>query len=99
VDSYSSTENAVIVQRTPDMPAGALGRPLPGVAVLDPETGTEVPDAEIDERGRLLNADAAIGELVNTQGAGFFAGYSTSPGAQRSGCAWTARTWPSRRSS
>ncbi len=30
VDSYSSTENAVIVQRTDDMPPGSLGRPLDG---------------------------------------------------------------------
>ena len=41
VDSYSSTENAVIVQRVPDMPPGSLGRPLDGVRVLDPETTTE----------------------------------------------------------
>lgn len=75
VDSYSSTENAVIVQRVPGMPAGALGRPLEGVEVLDPTTGLRTPDAELDDRGRLLNADAATGELVNTRGAGAFAGY------------------------
>ncbi|GAA4691001.1 AMP-binding protein [Nocardioides nanhaiensis] len=75
VDSYSSTENAVIVQRVPGMPAGALGRPLDGVEVLDPVTGMPTPDAELDAAGRLLNADAATGELVNTRGAGAFAGY------------------------
>ncbi len=74
VDSYSSTENAVIVQRLPGMPAGSLGQPLPGVAVLAPD-GAEVPDAVLSPDGALLNADAAIGELVNTTGAGFFAGY------------------------
>lgn len=41
VDSYSSTENAVVVQRVPEMPPGSLGLPLDGVAVLDPETMTE----------------------------------------------------------
>ncbi|WP_370290328.1 long-chain-fatty-acid--CoA ligase [Nocardioides sp.] len=82
VDSYSSTENAVIVQRRPDMPPGALGWPLPGVAVLDPDTGEEVPDAEFDATGQLLNVDAAIGELVNTAGAGAFAGYYNDPAAE-----------------
>jgi fatty-acyl-CoA synthase len=75
VDSYSSTENAVIVQRVPEMPAGSLGLPLAGVEVLDPATGNRVPDAVFDAAGQLLNAEEATGELVNTQGAGFFAGY------------------------
>ncbi|CAA9374949.1 MAG: Long-chain-fatty-acid--CoA ligase @ Long-chain fatty-acid-CoA ligase, Mycobacterial subgroup FadD17 [uncultured Nocardioidaceae bacterium] len=93
VDSYSSTENAVIVQRTPDMPPGALGRPLPGVEVLDPGTGAEVPVARRDDQGRLLNGDEAIGELVNTSGAGFFAGYYNDPDADaermRGGMYWS----------
>ncbi|MDQ6526774.1 AMP-binding protein [Nocardioides sp. LHD-245] len=75
VDSYSSTENAVIVQRRPGMPRGALGRPLPGVAVLAPDSGEVTADAVFDDAGRLLNPDEAIGELVNTTGAGAFAGY------------------------
>ena len=70
VDSYSSTENAVIVQRVPEMPPGSLGRPLDGVKVLDPETMAETPDAEFEPDGRLLNADRATGELVNTAGRG-----------------------------
>ncbi len=93
VDSYSSTENAVVVQRTPDMPRGALGRPLPGVEVLDPTTGDPVPVAVLDEHGRLLNGDEAIGELVNTSGAGFFAGYYNDPAADqermRGGMYWS----------
>lgn len=93
VDSYSSTENAVVVQRVPGMPAGALGKPLPGVEVLDPATGQRTPDAELDPEGRLLNVDAAIGELVNTQGAGAFAGYYNDPAAEaermREGMYWS----------
>lgn len=93
VDSYSSTENAVIVQRVPGMPAGALGQPLPGVQVLDPVTGREVPDAVFDDRGRLTNADEAVGELVNSLGAGFFAGYYNDPDADaermRGGMYWS----------
>ncbi len=93
VDSYSSTENAIVVQRVPDMPPGALGRPLPGVKVLDPQTGRETPDALVDADGRLLNAVEATGELVNTSGAGFFAGYYNDPSADaarmRGGMYWS----------
>ena len=93
VDSYSSTENAVIVQRTEDMPPGSLGRPLDGVKVLDPERMTETADAQFGPDGRLLNADAATGELVNTLGAGAFAGYYKDPDAEadrmRGGMYWS----------
>jgi fatty-acyl-CoA synthase len=93
VDSYSSTENAVIVQRVPEMPLGSLGRPLDGVKVLDPETMAETPDAEFGPHGELLNAEAATGELVNTTGAGAFAGYYNDPDAEsermRSGMYWS----------
>jgi fatty-acyl-CoA synthase len=75
IDSYGSTEGGAVVQRTPGMPAGALGRGREGVAVLDPETGEETPVARFDTEGRLLNPDEAIGELVNRLGASGFEGY------------------------
>jgi fatty-acyl-CoA synthase len=75
IDSYGSTEGGATVSRTPDMPAGALGRGTDGVTVLDPETGEEVPPAKFDGEGRLLNPDEAIGELVNKLGASSFEGY------------------------
>ena len=40
---------------------------LDGVKVLDPETMAETIDADFGPDGELLNADAATGELVNTQ--------------------------------
>ena len=93
VDSYSSTENAVIVQRRPGMPRGALGMPLPGVAVLSPATHRPTADAVFDDAGRLLNPDEAIGELVNTTGSGAFAGYYADPEAEaermRGGMYWS----------
>ncbi|CAI9415114.1 long-chain-fatty-acid--CoA ligase [Nocardioides sp. T2.26MG-1] len=93
VDSYSSTENAVIVQRVPEMPAGSLGRPVEGVQVLDPVTMEETPDAEFGRDGVLLNAAEATGELVNTAGAGAFAGYYNDPDAEaermRGGMYWS----------
>lgn len=94
VDSYSSTENAVVVRREADMPRGALGRPAPGVEVWDPDTGRPVPDAVLESgTGRLLNPAEAIGELVNTTGAGAFAGYYRDPAAEaermRGGVYWS----------
>jgi fatty-acyl-CoA synthase len=75
VDGFGSTENAVIVSRIPGTPAGSLGWPGDGVAVLDPETGRECQRAEVDSTGRVVNLDECVGELVNTAGAGQFAGY------------------------
>jgi fatty-acyl-CoA synthase len=75
VDGFGSTENAVVVTRTPGTPAGALGVPLDGVAVLDAETQQECPRAVFDASGQVLNLKEATGELVNTTGAGQFAGY------------------------
>ncbi|KAA1395970.1 AMP-binding protein [Aeromicrobium ginsengisoli] len=75
VDGFGSTENAVIVSRIEGTPAGALGWPGDGVAVLDPETGAECPRAELAPDGQVLNLEECVGELVNTTGAGQFAGY------------------------
>ncbi|HEY4398286.1 MAG TPA: AMP-binding protein [Acidimicrobiia bacterium] len=75
IDSYGSTEGGAVVQRTPDMPPGALGRGGEGMAVLDPETAEDTPPARFDADGRLLNPDEAIGELVNRLGASGFEGY------------------------
>lgn len=75
VDGFGSTENAVVVSRVDGTPPGSLGQPFPGVAVLDPETGEECPRATYDDDRRVTNLDACVGELVNTEGAGQFAGY------------------------
>jgi fatty-acyl-CoA synthase len=75
VDAYGSTEGGVTVGRTPDMPAGALGRAPEGTVVLDLETGEECAPAEFDDGGRLLNPDAAIGELSARSGGLGFEGY------------------------
>ncbi|KRC50073.1 MULTISPECIES: AMP-binding protein [unclassified Nocardioides] len=92
VDSYSSTENAVIVQRRPGMPAGSLGMPLDGIRVLH-DSGEETADAVFDGSGRLLNPGEAIGQLVNTTGRGAFAGYYNDDEAEadrmRGGMYWS----------
>ncbi|GAA4614875.1 long-chain-fatty-acid--CoA ligase [Saccharopolyspora hordei] len=93
VDGFGSTEGGIAISRTPDTPPGALGRLPEGVAVLDPETGKPCATAEFSPDGTLLNPDEAIGELVNTAGAGWFAGYYNAPEADaermRDGMYWS----------
>ncbi len=74
-DGFGSTESAVIITREEGTPPGSIGQGFEGVAIYDPETVTECPVAVFDEHGALTNADQAVGELVNTQGAGYFSGY------------------------
>ncbi|MDQ7803115.1 long-chain-fatty-acid--CoA ligase [Amycolatopsis sp. A133] len=81
VDAFGSTEGGVGFARTDDTPPGSLGRPAGDVAILHPHTHRPCPPAEFDADGRLLNAEEAVGELVNTTGAGWFAGYYRDPGA------------------
>jgi fatty-acyl-CoA synthase len=74
-DGFGSTENAVIVTREPDTPKGSIGKGFPGVAIYSSETLKECAVAHFDDAGALTNADEAVGELVNTEGTGFFTGY------------------------
>jgi fatty-acyl-CoA synthase len=92
-DSYGSTEGGATVARTPDTPPGALGRAPEGTVVLDTATGQECPPARFDERGRLLNTEEAIGELVSKTGGTGFEGYWRNDDAERArlreGWYWT----------
>jgi fatty-acyl-CoA synthase len=81
VDSFGSSEFAVIVVREDGTPPGSIGRPYPGVSIYNPTTLRECAVAEFDEHGAVANFDEAVGELVNTQGAGPFAGYYNDPAA------------------
>ena len=81
VDGFGSTEGGVAISGSPGAPAGSLGKLPEGIAILDPETGTPCPPAEFDSAGRVLNAEAATGELVNVAGSGAFAGYYNNPEA------------------
>jgi fatty-acyl-CoA synthase len=92
-DAYGSTEGGAAVQRTPDTPRGALGRALPGTKIVNVDTGEECPRAVFDENGRLLNAEAAIGEMVSETGATGFEGYWRNAEAEqarvKNGWYWT----------
>ena len=74
IDAYGATEGGVAVNRDADSPPGALGLAPEHVQVVD-EDGKERPRADLDEHGRVTNAQDCVGEIVNTQGAGPFEGY------------------------
>ncbi len=93
VDGFGSTELAVIITREDGTPRGSIGKGFDGVAIYNSETVTECAVAVFDETGALANADEAVGELVNTQGAGYFQGYYNDPAANdermRHGMYWS----------
>jgi fatty-acyl-CoA synthase len=95
IEGYGASEGGAAINAVIGMPKGALGKPVDGVdlAVMSPETGEECPPAEFDGEGRLLNAGAAIGEMVNRSGRGNFEGYYERPDAEqerlRQGWYWT----------
>jgi fatty-acyl-CoA synthase len=62
IDGFGSTEGGVAISRTPDTPAGALGRLPEGIEIVDVDTGQPCPPG-------------VVGELVNVGGAGRFEGY------------------------
>ncbi|HEV3450395.1 MAG TPA: long-chain-fatty-acid--CoA ligase [Acidimicrobiia bacterium] len=93
IDGYGSTEGGANINRTPDMPRGALGVGPDGTVILDPVTGEERPPARFDDQGHLVNPDEAIGEIVNKKGAATFEGYYKNDEANatrvRDGYYWT----------
>ncbi|WP_280472528.1 AMP-binding protein [Nocardia cyriacigeorgica] len=94
LEAYGSSEGAGSVRLDPDAPAGALGRPAhSGIAVVDPSTLRDCAPARLDEHGRVLNSDEAVGEMVNKDGAATFEGYYNNPAADaervRNGWYWT----------
>ncbi|HQV57401.1 MAG TPA: AMP-binding protein, partial [Ilumatobacteraceae bacterium] len=93
-DAYGATEGGITVHRTPDMPAGALGRPVSNTTrIVNPDSGRECAVAELDVRGRLLNPDEAIGEMVERADVASFEGYYNNDAANaeriRDGLYWS----------
>ncbi len=93
IDSYGTSEGGMRINRVPDMPSGSLGIADEGTIAINPDTLQECPPAEFDANGRLLNADEAIGEIVNTRSANQFEGYYNNPEADaertRDGLFWS----------
>jgi len=92
LSGYGSSEGGIALM--PAAKPGSLGIASPGtdIAVVD-EHGHDCPLAEFDDRGRLLNASAAIGELVRRDASGSFEGYWNNPEADadrlRNGWFWS----------
>ena len=96
VDGYGSTEGGINMSKTDDTPPGSLGHADPRVPRRDRRSrhrAWSAARARFDEHGRLLNAEEAIGEIVNPDGAGSFEGYYNNPEANaermRDGKYWT----------
>ena len=92
-DGYGQTETGASIVRIPGMPAGSLGvAAQPTITVRNPDTGDECPRARFDSDGRLVNAEEATGEIVNS-GGGTFEGYWRNDEANRErlrgGAYWT----------
>ena len=93
-EGYGSSEGGGAVVLDPGAPSGALGRPAhEGVVIVDPETLQDCVAAVFDEYGRVLNADDAVGEIVDKQGRRGFEGYYKNDDADadriRNGWYWT----------
>lgn len=93
-EGYGSSEGAGLINQSPDAPPAALGVPAhAGVRIVNPETRETCPPARLDAHGRVLNAEEAIGEIVDTEGAAKFEGYYKNPAADaervRHGWYWT----------
>ncbi|ALR12764.1 acyl-CoA synthetase [Mycobacteroides saopaulense] len=94
LEGYGSSEGGGAVVRDPEAPSGALGRPAhDGVAIVDPQTLRDCGAAVLDEHGRVLNPDEAVGEIVDKQGRRGFEGYYKNDDADadrvRNGWYWT----------
>lgn len=93
-EGYGSSEGGGAVVNDPGAPPCALGRPAhDGVAVVDAETLRDCAPAVLDEFGRVLNPDDAVGEIVDKYGTRNFEGYYKNDAADaerlRNGWYWT----------
>lgn len=93
-EGYGSSEGGAVATVVPNAPAGALGRPAhDNVAIVNPQTLHDCPQAILDPHGRVTNADAAIGEIVDKNGSRSFEGYYKNDGADaervRNGWYWS----------
>ena len=74
IDAFGATEGGLALERGDHVKPGAMGIAGPAIRIVD-EDGHELPTAELDAEDRLVNAEACVGEIVNTAGAGPFEGY------------------------
>ena len=93
VDGFGSTRDRRHHHPRARHAAGLDRQGLRGRRRLRRRDRQECAVAVFDEHGALTNADAAVGELVNTTGPGYFAGYYNDPEANdermRHGMYWS----------
>jgi fatty-acyl-CoA synthase len=82
IDAYGATEGGVAINRDVEPRAGALGMAPETVRIVS-DDGVELPPAQFDAHGRLVNAEECVGEIVNTSGPGPFEGYYKNDDAYR----------------
>jgi len=92
IDAFGATEGGIAVNRDDGVRPGSVGKAGDTVKVVD-DDGNELPRAEFGADGSLRNADACVGEIVNTAGAGPFEGYynneEATSSALRNGWYWS----------
>jgi fatty-acyl-CoA synthase len=92
IDAFGATEGGLAVTRIDDAPPGSVGRAGPELKILG-EDGHELPRAEFDESGTLVDPEGCVGEIVNTAGIGVFEGYynndEANERATRNGWYWS----------
>lgn len=92
IDAFGATEGGISLQRNDDVKPGAMGIAGTSIKIVD-ENGIERPVARLDAKGRLVNAEECVGEIVNTTGSGPFEGYYNNPDATsattRNGWYWS----------
>jgi fatty-acyl-CoA synthase len=92
IDSFGATEGGLGMNRSDDAPQGSVGRAGPELRIVD-EDGRDLPRAEFDENGMLVDPTACVGEIVNTSGVGVFEGYynndEANERATRNGWYWS----------
>lgn len=92
LSGYGSSEGGIALVPAPK--PGALGLAPAGadIAVVN-ESGAQCETARFDRDGKMINAEAAIGELVRRDTAGSFEGYWNNPEAEsdrvRGGWFWS----------
>lgn len=93
-EGYGSSEGAGMLRTAENGPPGSLGvAARDSVRIVNPDTLDVCPAARLDEHGRVANAEQAVGEIVDTEGAARFEGYYNNPEANaervRHGWYWT----------
>ena len=83
VEMYASTEGGATIMRDPGDPLESVGECPDDIKILN-ENGEECPPAEFDAFGKMINAEEAVGEIVNVESVGMFESYYKNPDATNS---------------